>query len=364
MDALHQIFLNAPLAAVLLGLLSGMAAYFGLGLHNRRRLELRSAMAWANGLKWRDFLRLATNILRTRGLELDPAERQPGDDGFDLLMIRGTARYIVQCKNGRAFQLSTKAVRDLSTAMNLQGAEGAIILTTGGTDAASRALANAQRVELIDSVALWHQMKPLLGEAERKSIAESAERARNRRLAAMCAIALSAGIAGFVLSRAASPDAPQTTAAPISPPPPSPAIAVPEASSEASPRPVTPQPSQASDGLAAPEQAATSEQQIQASREAAEVLKQISQMSEAELEARRDEAARLIATVRGVEEAAWQARSTLVLRLLSERLEDPDGVTQDACELLVRFEELRYTRLQLEPAGTQENPRIRWRQCR
>jgi hypothetical protein len=141
-------------------------------------------------------------------------------------------------------------------------------------------------------------------------------------------------------------------------------VVVPVAPAETTPALAAPQPRDASDGLAAPEQAATSEQQVQASREAAEVLKQISQMSEAELEARRDEAARLIATVRGVEKANWQAKSTLVMSLLNERLEDPDGVTQEACELLVRFEELRYMRLQLEPAETRENPRIRWRQCR
>lgn len=363
MDALRQILLNAPVAAVLVGLLFGAGAYLALGLHNRRRLELRSAMAWANSLKWRDFLRLAINILKKRGLELDPAERQPGDDGFDLLMLRGRSRYIVQCKHGRVYQLSVKAVRELSTAMNLQGAEGAIILTTGGTDAASRALAIAERVELIDSVALWQQMKPLLGETERKVIAESAERARDRRLAAMCGIALMAGVAGFLLSNAIAPSAPRTVAEPASAPPPpaAPAVAAPTVAAPAS---VAAQPSDASDGLAAPEEAATSEQQIQASRQAAEVLKQISQMSEAELDARRDEAARLIATLRGIEAASWQAKSTLVLSLLSERLDDPDGVTTDACELLVRFEELRYTRLQLEPAGSPDNPRIRWRQCR
>lgn len=364
MDALRQILLNAPVAAVLVGLLFGAGAYFALGLHSRRRLELRSAMAWTNSLKWRDFLRLASNILNKRGLELDPAERQPGDDGFDLLMLRGRSRYIVQCKHGRVYQLSVKAVRDLSTAMNLQGAEGAIILTTGGTDAASRALAIAERVELIDSVALWQQMKPLLGETERKVIAESAERARDRRLAAMCGIALMAGVAGFLFSNAIAPSAPRTVAEPVSAPPAPAAPVVAEAPTVPTPALVASQPSDATDGLAAPEEAATSEQQIQASREAAEVLKQISQMSEAELDARRDEAARLIATLRGIEAASWQAKSTLVLSLLSERLDDPDGVTKDACELLVRFEELRYTRLQLEPAGSPENPRIRWRQCR
>jgi hypothetical protein len=107
-----------------------------------------------------------------------------------------------------------------------------------------------------------------------------------------------------------------------------------------------------------------SEAQVQASREAAIALAQINQMSEEQLEERRQEAAKLAATVRGIETAEWSTKSTLVLRLLSERLEEPDVVTSEACEQLVRFEELRYTRLQLEPAAVQENPRIRWRQCR
>ncbi len=364
MDGLRHLLVNAPMAAALFGLLAGIAAFFALGLHSRKRLELRSATAWANSIKWRDFLRMAVSVLRTRGLELDPTERQPGDDGFDLLMQRGSSRYIVVCKHGRAYQLNAKAINNLSTVMKLQGAEGAIIVTTGSADAAARAVADAQRVELIDGKTLWNLLRPQLGEPELKSIAKNAERARNRRLAGMCGIALLAGVAGFALSRAletaAVPAASQQAADTSSQPAREPASTSTEGT-QANPGSA---PGSSPPALMAPEDAPTSEAQIQASREAALALEQISQMSEEQLEGRRQEAAKLAATVRGIETAEWSTKSTLVLRLLSERLEEPDAVTSETCELLVRFEELRYTRLQLEPAGAQETPRIRWRQCR
>lgn len=366
MDGLRHLLMNAPMAAALFGLLAGLVAFFLLGLHSRQRLELRSATAWVNSIKWRDFLRMAVSVLRTRGLELDPTERQPGDDGFDLLMQRGSARYIVVCKHGRAYQLSPKAISNLSTAMNLQGAEGAIILTAGSADAAARTVAESQRVELIDGKTLWSLLKPLLGEPELKSIGKVAEKARNRRLAAVCAIALLAGVAGFMLSRALETATPQTlpaeaAGASLSQPGLSPNTGSAEGQASHS----TSSASGASPpALKAPEDAPTSEAQVQASREAALMLQQISQLSEAELEGRRQEAANLAATVRGVETAEWSTKSTLVLRLLGERLDEPDAVTSEICELLVRFEELRYTRLQLEPASTQETARIRWRQCR
>ena len=41
-------------------------------------------------------------------------------------------------------------------------------------------------------------------------------------------------------------------------------------------------------------------------------------------------------------------------------------VVEDICRSLLQYEELRYTRLQLDvPAGTQGQPaQVRWRQCR
>jgi len=361
MEALRQLLFNAPALGAFLGLMSGAIAFFALGLHSRQRLELRSAMAWVNGIKWRDFLRMAVSMLNTRGLEMDPTERQPGDDGFDLLMRRGSARYIVQCKHGRSYRFSPSSAQQLSTAMNLHGAEGGIVITAGTPDALARSLAASGRVELIDGASLWNQLKPLVADNDKERIHGQAEALRNRRLGAVCGIALAGGLAGFVLAglfagSGSSPD-PSTARQNLSRPAPvQPAQPTATAASGDS--------ASLPGALIAPEEATTPEAQIQASREAALALQQISQLGEEALEARRQEAAKLAATVFGVESAAWQTKSTLVLRLLRERLDDPDGVTAQACTHLVRFEELRYTRLQLEPASDQDDVRIRWRQCR
>ena len=59
--------------------------------------------------------------------------------------------------------------------------------------------------------------------------------------------------------------------------------------------------------------------------------------------------------------ANWSTQSTLVVGLAREDGIDA-GIVNEACAILVEYEELRYTRLQLEPpAGT--TGQVRWRQC-
>lgn len=394
MDELIGSFASPGVAAAALGIGVGVVSFFALGLASRKRLELRSAMAWLNALKWRDFARVLTGLLAQRGLQPHEVERKPGDDGFDLLMVRGTTRYVVQCKHGAAFRVTPTAVRELAKVMGIQGADGAIVLTTGRSEPAARSLAEGERIEIIDQEPLWTQLRPLLPETDRRHIAERAEAARNRRLGAVCVAALLAGSVAYLLTSALQPATPAPTSAGAAPaaarPAPGPTAPAPAAArpvpgptapAPAADRPATspplaiPQAAPAAESATAspaagpapiesPEQAPTSEAQIEASRLAAQALAEIAQLSEAQLEARRTEAAALAARLPGIERADWQTRSTLVLGIDGERLQDPEGVTEAVCRELVRFEELRYTRLQLESARESPDYRVRWRQCR
>lgn len=364
--------INPALGAATIGVVLGLTAFFALGLASRAGLELRAALAWLNDLKWREFARLLSNLLQQRGLSPDEADRKPGDDGFDLLMTRGSARYVVQCKHGRAYQLNAAAVRDLSRVRQMQGAEGAIVITTGRADNEARSIAEANQVEIIDGKTLWSQVRGMLPEADRRLIAQAAEAARNRRLAAVCGVAVLGGVLGFLgmhlLQPSPSTRDPVIAAAPAPRPTPAPAPAAPPAPAPAA-APALPAPSPATpataEGLIAPEDAETPEAQLEASRRAAQALQEIANLSEAELDRRRLSAAQLVVdSVGGIESAEWPSRSTLVLKVQRERIEDPDGVAADACALLVRYEELRYMRLQLEPANPKDEVRVRWRQCR
>ncbi len=388
MDDIFGIIAQPGVFAAVLGAVAGLATFFTLGLSSRRRLELRAAMAWLNDLKWRDFARVLTGLLAQRGLQPHEAERKPGDDGFDLLMVRGTSRYLVQCKHGAAFRLNAASLRELSKVMGMQGADGAIVLTTGRSEPGARALAENERIEIIDQEPLWTQLRPLLPESDRKRIETLAEQARNRRLAAVVAAALLAGGAGYVLSASlqaprpaqdasavAQSPAPATTPAPVQPAPvaAAPTVAPAEPAAAVLPSPDSGDAAQAASqaaasgspsAVASPEAAPTSEAQVEASRQAVQALAEIAQLDEAQLEARRQQAAAMAARVRGIERADWQTRSTLVIGLAREWIADPDGAAEAVCVELVKFEELRYTRIQLEAADADPAFRVRWRQCR
>jgi len=76
------------------------------------------------------------------------------------------------------------------------------------------------------------------------------------------------------------------------------------------------------------------------------------------LEQRRRELADAVATLPFVARAAWASQSTLVVFLSSTGGADP---VAGICRLVERYEELRTSRLQLQPVG--DGP-VRFRQCR
>ncbi|WP_158637186.1 hypothetical protein [Arenimonas daejeonensis] len=72
-------------------------------------------------------------------------------------------------------------------------------------------------------------------------------------------------------------------------------------------------------------------------------------------------AASRVASLEAANNAIWSTQSTLVIRMNSGDGIDL-GIVNDACAILTEYEELRYTRLQLEPPSNEDVP-VRWRQC-
>lgn len=72
-------------------------------------------------------------------------------------------------------------------------------------------------------------------------------------------------------------------------------------------------------------------------------------------------AAARVADLPQATQALWSTQSTLVISMVSGDGID-SGVVNDACAVLVEYEELRFTRLQLEPPPGSNAP-VRWRQC-
>jgi hypothetical protein len=79
----------------------------------------------------------------------------------------------------------------------------------------------------------------------------------------------------------------------------------------------------------------------------------------ASLARRRKETADAISTLPGVDRAVWSTQSTLLVYLAAA---DADPLPA-LCPLLLRYEELAPSRLQLQPPAGSDTP-VRFRQCR
>jgi restriction system protein len=330
-----EILAHPVLLGLVIGLLTGLIASFLFGLWRPGGSEATAGLQALCGLKWRDFSHLVEDLLRERGFKSGDEERRPGEGGFDLMMTRGTSQYLVECKNSATHRVTVASLSDLAGLVAHQGAEGAVLATTGNVEPAALALAPSRRVELIAGTELWRQIKPWIPPELRDEIQLRARTAFARRAAGSLAIALAAGVAcGAIAASLRGPAATVTAADNATARAPQPPIAVPTA---------TP-PAALGIPAAMPDASLTEDQ----------------------LAARRASAALELRGNPTVQNAIWATKSTLVVTLHQAGVAVPDSMFDEACRVLVQYEELRYTRVQVEsPAlDAAATPNVRWRQCR
>lgn len=315
-------------------LVSLVAVFFGvawaLGAFRTERDEARAGVALLCAMRWNEFCRLISEVLKDRGMQPANAERAPGQDGFDLLFTRGKSRYLVLCKNATGQRIDAATVGQLYTLTQMQDADGAIIASCAAAHPAAMKLAQERRIEVLADLDLWRHVKPWVAHDQRTDAEAAASAIKRRRLLTAALAALIAAIATYAIVAMLAPE----------PEPPRPAATAPATPAR---RPLAS--STASAPAALPE-ANLSEEQL-ASRRASAVLE-----------------------VRGltrVSSAIWSTRSTLQIGL-HDGIADADLTTlvEDVCRSLLQYEELRFTRLQVEvPTGNADQPmQVRWRQCR
>lgn len=334
------------------------------GLFSRRNLELSVALEQLRGLKWRKFAHFVVALLEKRGLSIDEQDRQPGEGGVDLMMRRGNARYIVQCKHSSAYQLNDAGIQELVKLIHMQSAAGAILVNAGNADSRLHPLANRHGVEILEGRELWEQLESCLPfdivEHIHQETARRLQRKRRSALAAAGLFALIAAAVGFLLGGPAQEPAPSVISAPPDPPP--------RQTTEQTPAAVPKEATSASETTATGIPAAMPDPD----------------MSEAEIARRREQAEKNVLALTGIQNASWSTRSTMVLVLPlpddsaatsadsgegDDKPTDEDPLAElvrSVCDELTRFEELRYTRLQISYAdpNDENEARVRWRQCR
>jgi restriction system protein len=326
---------NPLLLGLAAALVAGLVASFAAGVWRGGRNEVSAGIHALCGMKWRDYAHLVEDLLRERGFARSGEDRRPGDGGFDLLMTRGSSRYLIECKNGAAHRVTEQSVRDLAGLVELHGAEGAVLATTGHVDAAAYTLAANRRVELLAGADLWRQIKSWVPHDLRSEAESKARGGLAKGLGITFAVAIAAGVVAAAL-------APAPATAPLA----APAVVAPATSPSreaqaAAPAPVPAAPSQP---MAMPDP----------------------NLSEDQLAARRAQAAMEARGNPAVQNVVWSTKSTMVVSLRQPGAEITDLLFDEVCRILVQFEEMRYTRLQIEspPVDPNAAPTVRFKQCR
>lgn len=132
--------------------LAGSAAS---AIKRQKRGDLHARTAGAatrdalEGMSWREFEQLVGEYFRRRGFSVEETGGGGADGGVDVVISRGTDRYLVQCKQWKARQVGVTTVRELYGVMAAQGAAGGYAVTSGVfTDEAKR-FAEGREIELI-----------------------------------------------------------------------------------------------------------------------------------------------------------------------------------------------------------------------
>lgn len=331
-------------AAIVVALIAFATSTWWFGVLRRRIAETTAGIRALAGMKWRECAGLVLQALGEKGYVELPSSRQPGDGGTEFLLTKGDERCLLSYKHGTAYRLGEANVRDFANAVQLQGAQTGILVTLGTAEGFARDLARRYGVELIDGRTLWPQVEPFAPPNLVEDIRNEAAAVirRGQRLGIFASLGL--GIAVYLLLLLNQPPEPLAPVPPI-------AVEAPAADASGTP-------------AVAPAPATPQVYQDPASMEANKAMKaleEVAKLSDEQRRQRRLMAAARVADLPQATNAIWSTQSTLLISLVSGDGID-SGIVNDACAVLVEYEELRYSRLQLEPPAGSNVP-VRWRQC-
>jgi restriction system protein len=125
-------------------------------------------------MSWREFEVLVGEYFRHLGFSVAVTGGGGPDGGVDLLLQKGSDRYLVQCKHWRARRVGVEAVRELYGVMAAQRKAGGFVVTSGDFTDEARAFASGREVQLINGRALQQAVQAQSAAIATKHLSSSA----------------------------------------------------------------------------------------------------------------------------------------------------------------------------------------------
>jgi len=114
-----------------------------------------------DGMSWREFEMLVGEGFRLKGYQVLETGGGGADGGVDLVLTKpdntGGEKFLVQCKQWRAFKVGVDVVRELYGVMAARGATGGFVVTSGRFTDDAIGFASGRNVTLVDGPKL-HQL--------------------------------------------------------------------------------------------------------------------------------------------------------------------------------------------------------------
>ena len=105
-------------------------------------------------MTWLEFESLVGEFFRKQGYSVVAQGGAGPDGGVDVLLKKGSDRYLVQCKHWRALRVGVQPVRELYGVMAAQRVAGGFLVTSGGFTEEADRFAAGREIKLIDGQAL------------------------------------------------------------------------------------------------------------------------------------------------------------------------------------------------------------------
>ncbi|ABE45266.1 restriction endonuclease [Polaromonas sp. JS666] len=126
-------------------------------------------------MSWREFEMLVGEAFRLQGYRVVEMGGSGPDGGIDLVLSKGTEKFLVQCKQWKAFKVSVTVVRELYGVMAAKGAAGGFVVTSGMFTEDATAFAAGRNITLIDGSRLLGLLAQ--AKAARRTVNEPPRRA-------------------------------------------------------------------------------------------------------------------------------------------------------------------------------------------
>ncbi len=108
-----------------------------------------------DGMGWREFELLVGEAYRMQGYRVTEIGGGGPDGGVDLGLTKGGEKFLVQCKQWKAYKVGVTTVRELYGVMAAKGATGGFVVTSGRFTEDAKEFAQGRNIELVGGSRLF-----------------------------------------------------------------------------------------------------------------------------------------------------------------------------------------------------------------